>query len=92
MTGIEFDTSKYSTQMAKAQEILKDAFSVGSLRDSQISLNCLLKELRVGRPSPSALDHVQVSVYGDKSPLKSIAQVSVRSAQVLAVRNDKLPS
>lgn len=44
-----------------------------------------LANIRSGRATPEMLDFVQVETYGEKSPLKSVAAVSVRSSQLLAL-------
>uniref|UniRef100_A0A061QUD2 Ribosome-recycling factor, chloroplastic n=2 Tax=Tetraselmis sp. GSL018 TaxID=582737 RepID=A0A061QUD2_9CHLO len=42
-----------------------------------------LSNFRSGRATPEMLDFVQVEVYGERVPLKSVAAVSVRSSQLL---------
>jgi ribosome recycling factor len=42
--------------------------------------------LRTGRASPALVENIQVDYYGTKSPLKSIASISVEDARTLAIK------
>lgn len=43
------------------------------------------KKLRSGRAHPSLLDHVQVSYYGNDTPLSQVANVTVEDARTLSI-------
>jgi ribosome recycling factor len=49
------------------------------------SLKADLAKLRTGRAHPSLLEHIQVSYYGNDSPLSQVATVSVQDARTLAI-------
>lgn len=44
-----------------------------------------LANIRTGRATPGMLDHLKVDAYGEKMPLKALASVTVRDAQLLVV-------
>lgn len=44
-----------------------------------------LAKLRTGRAHPSLLEHIQVSYYGNPTPLNQVASVAVESARTLTV-------
>ncbi len=45
-----------------------------------------LAKLRTGRAHPSLLDHINVSYYGNSTPLKQVANVSAEDARTLVVQ------
>lgn len=44
-----------------------------------------LAKIRTGRAHPSLLEHVKVSYYGNETPLRSVANVTVEDARTLSV-------
>lgn len=44
-----------------------------------------LAKIRTGRAHPSLLDHIMVSYYGNDTPIKQVANVSVEDGRTLAV-------
>lgn len=44
-----------------------------------------LQKIRTGRAHPSLLDHLSVSYYGNDTPLKQVANVSVEDSRTLVV-------
>ena len=50
------------------------------------ALDQRFKTVRAGRANPSSLDGVMVLYYGNPTPLKSIATISVPEARLLVVK------
>src|SRR3990167_5781798 len=49
------------------------------------SLKSELAKLRTGRAHPSLLEHIQVSYYGNPTPLNQVANVAIENARTLMV-------
>lgn len=45
-----------------------------------------LSKIRTGRAHPSLLDHINVSYYGNPTPLKQVANVAVEDARTLTIQ------
>ena len=45
-----------------------------------------LSKIRTGRAHPSLLDHLSVSYYGNPTPLKQVANVSVEDSRTLTIQ------
>jgi ribosome recycling factor len=67
--GSSFDTSRCKLHMESIMTKFKQSLSI----------------LRVGRAVPSFLDAVVVNAYGAPTPLKALAQVTVKGPQLLVV-------
>lgn len=52
---------------------------------SIVALEKELAKLRTGRAHPSLLEHIQVSYYGNPTPLNQVANVAVENARMLTV-------
>jgi len=64
-------------------EILKDAeVRMGKTIES---LRSDLSKMRTGRATPSLIDHIMVSFYGNNTPLGQTANISVSDARTLTV-------
>jgi len=57
----------------------------GSMQKAVDHLQATLGSMHTGRASAGMLDLVRVEVYGDTVPMKGVAAISVRDAQMLAV-------
>jgi len=66
------------------QAILDD--SKARMQKSVDALHHALSKLRMGRATPSLLEHVLVDYYGSPTPLTQVANVSVEDARTLAVK------
>lgn len=64
-------------------EITKDA--EGRMQKSVDALGQELLKIRTGRAHPSLLDHLTVPYYGNPTPLKQVANVSVEDSRTLVV-------
>lgn len=64
-------------------EITEDAES--RMQKSVDALGHELQKIRTGRAHPSLLDHLSVSYYGNDTPLKQVANVSVEDSRTLVV-------
>jgi ribosome recycling factor len=64
-------------------EITKDAES--RMQKSVDALSQELLKIRTGRAHPSLLDHLMVPYYGNPTPLKQVANVSVEDSRTLVV-------
>ncbi|MCB1877618.1 MAG: ribosome recycling factor [Chromatiales bacterium] len=64
-------------------ELKKDAAE--RMAKSVESLKHELAKLRTGRAHPSLLDHIVVPYYGNDTPLKQVANVTVEDARTLAI-------
>lgn len=64
-------------------EIKTDADS--RMAKSVESLKHDLAKLRTGRAHPSLLDHIVVPYYGNDTPLKQVANITVEDARTLAI-------
>jgi ribosome recycling factor len=65
-------------------EIKKDAtIRMGKSVDS---LDHELSKLRTGRAHPSLLEHIQVSYYGNPTPLNQVANINVEDGRMLVVQ------
>ena len=49
------------------------------------ALHTSLAKIRTGRANPSLLDAIFVSYYGNETPLKQVASITVDEARTLAV-------
>jgi ribosome recycling factor len=49
------------------------------------ALKLAMAKIRTGRAHPSLLDHVMVNYYGNETPVKQVANVSVEDGRTLAV-------
>lgn len=56
-----------------------------SMEKSVAALEVELQKLRTGRAQPSLLDHVMVDYYGNPTPVKQVANVSVEDSRTLTV-------
>lgn len=56
-----------------------------SMEKSVAALEVELQKLRTGRAHPSLLDHVMVDYYGNPTPVKQVANVSVEDSRTLTV-------
>lgn len=65
-------------------DIKKDA--AVRMTKSVESLSDGLAKLRTGRAHPSLLDHIVVSYYGQDTPLKQVASVSVEDSRTLVIQ------
>jgi ribosome recycling factor len=63
--------------LPQAEERMKK--SLGSLQDS-------FAGLRTGRASAAMFDKIRVDAYGDKSPLKEVANISVPEARLIVIQ------
>ena len=50
------------------------------------SLKAEFSKIRTGRAHPSLLDHLSVSYYGNPTPLKQVANVSVEDSRTLTIQ------
>lgn len=66
------------------QDIINDAKA--RMQKSIDALHGELSKLRMGRASPSLLEHVMVDYYGSPTPLNQVANISVEDARTLAVK------
>lgn len=66
-----FEEIKKDTEenMSKAIEVLRQA----------------LNKIRVGRPNPSMLDHIEADYFDTKTPLKQLANITVTDATTITV-------
>lgn len=64
-------------------EITEDAES--RMQKSVDALGHELQKIRTGRAHPSLLDHLSVPYYGNDTPLKQVANVSVEDSRTLVV-------
>lgn len=64
-------------------EIIEDAES--RMQKSVDALSQELQKVRTGRAHPSLLDHLSVPYYGNPTPLKQVANVSVEDSRTLVV-------
>jgi ribosome recycling factor len=58
----------------------------GEMEKALEALDQRFKTVRAGRANPSSLDGVMVLYYGNPTPLKSIATISVPEARLLVVK------
>jgi ribosome recycling factor len=65
-------------------DIKKDAAE--RMAKSVDALSDNLAKLRTGRAHPSLLDHINVSYYGQDTPLKQVAAVNVEDARTLVIQ------
>jgi ribosome recycling factor len=65
-------------------DIKKDAAE--RMAKSVDALSDNLAKLRTGRAHPSLLDHINVSYYGQETPLKQVASVNVEDARTLVIQ------
>ncbi len=54
--------------------------------ETELWLKNELALLRTGRTSPALIENVKIDYYGTKTPLKSIAAISIEDARVLRVK------
>jgi ribosome recycling factor len=64
-------------------EIITDAET--RMGKSVDSLRTELTKIRTGRAHPSLLDHISVDYYGNETPIKQVANVTVEDSRTLAV-------
>jgi ribosome recycling factor len=64
-------------------QIIKD--TEARMHRSVEALKTELTKLRAGRASPSLLEHVKVSYYGNDVPLNQVANITIENARALAV-------
>lgn len=65
-------------------DIKQDAAS--RMAKSVEALGTELSKVRTGRAHPSLLDHIQVSYYGNDTPLNQVANVNVEDARTLSIQ------
>jgi len=64
-------------------EIISDAET--RMGKSVDSLRTELTKIRTGRAHPSLLDHLMVDYYGNETPIKQVANITVEDSRTLAV-------
>jgi ribosome recycling factor len=64
-------------------EIISDAET--RMGKSVDSLRSELTKIRTGRAHPSLLDHLMVDYYGNETPIKQVANITVEDSRTLAV-------
>ncbi len=49
------------------------------------SFSSNLRKIRTGRATPDILDSVQIDYYGNETPIKQLANITVEDSQTLAI-------
>ncbi|MFC1587764.1 ribosome recycling factor [Planctomycetota bacterium] len=65
-------------------KILKEVKN--NMQDALTWLETEFKIIRTGRATPALLDHIRVDYYGDKTPIKNLANISIPEPRVLAIK------
>ena len=65
------------------EDVKKDA--VERMQKCVVAYRNELKRLRIGRASPSLLDHIRVEYYGNDVPLNQVANVALEDARTITV-------